>query len=55
MREKKEAYQKMLQNKSEKNVLEYKRRCAIAKREIRPTHRESWEVYISQIEDDAHG
>jgi hypothetical protein len=34
---------------------EYKRKCAIAKREVRKLNRESWDNYISNIEYDVQG
>jgi hypothetical protein len=34
---------------------EYKRKCAISKREVRKLNRESWDNYISNIKYDVHG
>jgi hypothetical protein len=49
------AYLKYLQTKSYVDRTEYKRKCAIEKREVRKLNRESWDNYISNIEYDVHG
>ncbi len=44
----------MLQIPSQENKIDYKRKCAKAKKKIREAYRKSWDYYISCI-DDAHG
>ncbi|KAJ4431069.1 hypothetical protein ANN_19662 [Periplaneta americana] len=53
--EKRKAYLKFLQTKSEADRAEYKYRCAMVKRETRKLSRQSWDNYISNIEYDIHG
>jgi hypothetical protein len=48
------AYKMYLQTKTIGNETEYKRRRAIAKREIRKRHRKSWEQFISHLESDIY-
>lgn len=52
---KKRAYLKYIQSKSEDDRTEYKYRSAIAKKEVRKLKRLSWDNYISNIEYDCHG
>lgn len=53
--DKRKAYLRFLQTKSEIDRKEYKYRSAIVKREIRKLNRQSWDTYISNIEYDVHG
>jgi hypothetical protein len=52
---KKQAYLKFLQIRPPETRTEYMRRRAVVKRETRKVNRNSWDYYISNIEDDVHG
>jgi len=52
---KKQTYQKYLQTKSEESKEIYKEARNEAKRISRKAHQESWEKFISQVENDLHG
>jgi hypothetical protein len=52
---KNQACLKYLNAGSEEDKLEYKRRCAVAKRECKKLRRESWDRYVSNSESDVHG
>lgn len=55
IKDKKEAYLKYLNSNSESDLTEYRKRSALAKRETRKLHRQSWDRYISNLEYDVHG
>ena len=55
IKDKKTAYLKYLQLKTAESKVEYKYRCALARREVRKIKRNSWEKYVSDIEHDVHG
>ena len=50
IKEKSEAYKKWLQTRLSTDRSEYKKKCAIAKREVRKLNQESWDIYVSNIE-----
>jgi hypothetical protein len=47
VKEKKEAYLKYIQNNSPQNIIQYKRKGAVVKREVRKSQR--WDNYINNI------
>jgi hypothetical protein len=53
--DKKKACLKFLSTKLDSDKIEYKRSCAIVKRETKKLHPESWDRYESNLEHDAHG
>lgn len=55
VKDKKDAYLKYLNLKTDENLIEYKKLSAIVRREVRKIKRTSWEKYISDIEHDVHG
>ncbi|KAJ4436804.1 hypothetical protein ANN_16936 [Periplaneta americana] len=52
---KKDAYRKYLNQKTNDNLIDYKHKCAIVRREVRKIKRNSWDKYINDIEYDIHG
>jgi hypothetical protein len=48
------AYTNDLTTKQLEDETDYKRQTAIAKREIRRRHRQSWETFISHLESDLY-
>ena len=52
---KKQVYLKHLALNTTQTRCEYKRCCAIARREVRKIKRSSWDTYVSGIEHDVHG
>lgn len=52
---KKDAYIKYLNQKTNDNLIDYKHKCAIVRREVRKIKRNSWDKYINDIECDIHG
>ncbi|KAJ4444214.1 hypothetical protein ANN_06005 [Periplaneta americana] len=55
VKDKKAAYLKYLNLKTDENLIEYKKLSAIVSREVRKIKRTSWEKYIGDIEHDVHG
>lgn len=53
--EKKKEYLNYLNKKTTESLIEYKRKCAIVRREVRKIKRTTWEKYVSDIEHDVHG
>jgi hypothetical protein len=52
IRNKNLAYTKYLNTKQLEDEIDYKRQRAIAKREIRRRHRQSWKTFIPNLESD---
>jgi predicted enzyme involved in methoxymalonyl-ACP biosynthesis len=48
------AYTKYHNTKQLEDEIDYKRQKAVAKREIRRPHRQSWETFISHLESDLY-
>lgn len=49
--DKREAYKKYLSTKAEEDKIEYHRKRAIAKREVRKNHRHNWEEFVAYLEN----
>lgn len=55
IQQKKLAYLRWLSTKLDNDKIEYKKLCAIVKREIRKIQNESWNTYLSNIEHKVYG
>ena len=55
VKEKSGAYKKWLETKLPTDRSEYKKKCAITKREVRKLNWESWDRCVCNIEYDVHG
>jgi hypothetical protein len=53
--EKQKAYKQWLQQNTVESKDRYKEKCNHAKTIIREAHQQSWDKFISNIEDDLHG
>ena len=52
IQDKREAYKKYLSSKKEEDKIDYHKKRAIAKREVRKNHRQSWEEFVAYLEND---